>query len=45
MGGMEDVPTMGYVIIDAEEIIRAMRSHLYFGGDVDHILYVLKNGS
>ena len=45
MGGMQDIPTMGIVIIDGEGTIRKMRTHIYFGQDADYILRVLQDYS
>jgi peroxiredoxin len=38
MGGMTGVPTMGFVLIDGEGIIRAMRAHIYFGRDAQWVI-------
>ena len=43
MGGMQGVPAMGFVIVDAGGIVRVQRSHLYFGQDVDLMLKTLKS--
>jgi peroxiredoxin len=43
MGGMTGIPTMGFVVIDKEGIIRKMRAHIYFGRDADYMLDQLKN--
>jgi peroxiredoxin len=42
MGGMSGVPTMGFVVIDREGIIRKMRANIYFGGDADYLLRILR---
>jgi alkyl hydroperoxide reductase subunit AhpC len=42
MGGMTDVPTMGFVVIDGEGVIRKMRANIYFGRDADYLIRVLK---
>lgn len=43
MGGMRGVPAMGFVIVDGAGIVRAQRSHLYFGQDVDRMIRTLKS--
>jgi peroxiredoxin len=42
MGGMRGVPAMGYVIVDGTGIVRAQRSHLYFGQDAERMIETLK---
>ena len=42
MGGMSGVPTMGFVIVDKDGIIRKMRANINFGGDTDYILNQLR---
>lgn len=41
MGGMSGVGQMGFVIIDAEGIIRAQRVDIYFGEHAEQILEIL----
>ena len=41
MGGMGDIPEMGYVIIDGEGILRLQRVDLYFGDSAGQILHML----
>jgi alkyl hydroperoxide reductase subunit AhpC len=42
MGNMRGVPAMGFVIIDANGIVRVQRSHLYFGRDASLMIDTLK---
>jgi alkyl hydroperoxide reductase subunit AhpC len=42
MGGMRGVPTMEFVLIDGEGVIRKMRANIYFGRDADYLIRVLK---
>jgi peroxiredoxin len=41
MGGMGEIPEMGYVIVDANGLIRLQRVDLYFGDNAGQILNVL----
>lgn len=41
MGGMGEIPEMGYVIVDANGLIRLQRVDLYFGDNAGQILDVL----
>ena len=43
MGGMRDVPAMGFVIVDGGGIVKMQRSHLYFGRDAALMLDTLKS--
>lgn len=43
MGGMRNVPTMGFVIIDDKGIIRTQRAHMYFGRDAEYMKKILKD--
>ncbi|MGH2536353.1 MAG: redoxin domain-containing protein [Candidatus Promineifilaceae bacterium] len=42
MGGMGEIPEMGYVIVDEEGLIHLQRVELYFGDNASQILSVLK---
>ena len=42
MGGMSDIPQMGFVIIDAQGVIRAQRVDIYFGRDAGQMLEILE---
>ena len=41
MGGMAGIPQMGFVIIDAQGLIRAQRVDIYFGDNAGQILDIL----
>lgn len=41
MGGMSGIPQMGFVIIDAQGMIRAQRVDIYFGNNANQILDIL----
>lgn len=41
MGGMGEIPEMGYVIVDANGLIHLQRVDLYFGDNAGQILDVL----
>ena len=42
MGGMGDIPEMGYVVVDADGRIKLQRVDLYFGDNSDDILATMK---
>ena len=42
MGGMGDIPEMGYVVVGADGRIKLQRVDEYFGDDANDILTVLK---
>lgn len=42
MGGMGEIPEMGYVIIGPDGLIRLQRVDLYFGDNADEILAMMK---
>lgn len=42
MGGMGDIPEMGYVVVDAEGRIQLQRVDLYFGDNSNDILTATK---
>ena len=41
MGGMTGVPTMGFVLVDGDGVIRSMRAHIYFGQDTQWVIDLL----
>lgn len=41
MGGMSGIPQMGFVVIDAQGVIRAQRVDIYFGEHAGQILEIL----
>ena len=41
MGGMSDIPQMGFVIIDAQGIIRIQRVDIYYGRNAGQMLEIL----
>jgi len=43
MGGMGDIPEMGYVVVDPDGRIRLQRVDLYFGDNADDILRTMKD--
>jgi len=43
MGGMSGIPQMGFVIIDAQGIIRAQRVDIYFGDYAGQMLEILES--
>lgn len=43
MGGMSGIPQMGFVIIDAQGLIRVQRVDIYFGRNGGQILEVVKS--
>ena len=43
MGGMNGIPQMGFVIIDAQGVIRAQRVDIYFGRDAEQMLEMLES--
>jgi len=43
MGGMSGIPQMGFVIIDAQGVIRVQRVDIYYGRDGGQILEIVKN--
>ncbi len=45
MGGMGQLPEMGYVIIDGAGKIRLQRVDLYFGNNAEQMLDILKEMS
>ena len=45
MGGMGDIPEMGYVVVGADGSIRLQRVDLYFGDNAGDILMMMKAGS
>jgi peroxiredoxin len=42
MGGMGDIPEMGYVIVGADGLIKLQRVDLYFGDNANGILKMMK---
>ena len=42
MGGMGDIPEMGYVVVDAVGRIKLQRVDLYFGDNSEDILATMK---
>ena len=42
MGGMGDIPAMGYVVVSPAGVIRLQRVDTHFGNDAGDILKVLK---
>lgn len=42
MGGMGDIPEMGYVVVDTEGRIQLQRVDLYFGDNSEDILTTMK---
>jgi len=42
MGGMGDIPEMGYVVVGADGLIRLQRVDLYFGDHAADILAMMK---
>lgn len=42
MGGMGDIPEMGYVVIGADGLIKLQRVDLYFGDNASDILKMMK---
>ena len=42
MGGMGDIPEMGYVIVGADGMIKLQRVDLYFGDNANDILTMMK---
>lgn len=43
MGGMSGIPQMGFVIIDAQGVIRVQRVDIYYGRDGGQILEIVKS--
>ena len=43
MGGMGQIPEMGYVVIGADGVIRLQRVDLYFGDHANDILMMMKS--
>jgi hypothetical protein len=43
MGGMSDIPQMGFVIIDAQGVIRVQRIDIYYGRNGGQILEIVKS--
>jgi len=43
MGGMSGIPQMGFVIIDAQGVIRVQRVDIYYGDNGDQILEIVKS--
>ena len=43
MGGMGQIPEMGYVVIGADGLIRLQRVDLYFGEHANDILMMMKS--
>jgi peroxiredoxin len=43
MGGMGDIPEMGYVVVGADGLIRLQRVDLHFGDHAGDILQVMKS--
>ena len=43
MGGMGDIPEMGYVVVGADGLIKLQRVDLYFGDHADDILRTMKD--
>jgi peroxiredoxin len=41
MGGMGQIPEMGYVIVDSDGLIHLQRVDLYFGDNAEQILEIL----
>jgi len=42
MGGMGDIPEMGYVVVGADGLIKLQRVDLYFGDNASDILSAMK---
>ena len=42
MGGMGDIPEMGYVVVGADGMIKLQRVDLYFGDNANDILTMMK---
>ena len=42
MGGMGDIPEMGYVVVGADGLIKLQRVDLYFGDHTDDILRAMQ---
>ena len=42
MGGMGDIPEMGYVVVGADGLIRLQRVDLHFGDNAGDILLMMK---
>ena len=43
MGGMGQIPEMGYVVIGADGLIRLQRVDLYFGDHANDLLMMMKS--
>jgi hypothetical protein len=43
MGGMGDIPEMGYVVAGADGLIKLQRVDLYFGDNADDILMTMRS--
>jgi len=43
MGGMSGIPQMGFVIIDAQGIIRVQRVDIYYGRSAGQVLEILED--